>query len=232
MLSEMMGDPHELAQSPDLDWQTVWDRGWTAAAEAEDKPVEARTEFGLPLRTPGALLVPGSPAESAIPTSRTRQRSPSASNGGFHAAARPRCGAHLDREPFQRRAFRTVACPRYQPGSRAAMTVQSSYSPLDWLVSKFVREVPGVAHALLVSVDGLAVAASEHLPRERADQLAAVASGLASLATGAAQLFEGGQVLQSVVEMQNGFLLLMRVGDGSHLATLADAVVRHRSDRL
>lgn len=96
-----------------------------------------------------------------------------------------------------------------------------SGSPLDWLVSKFAREVPGVAHALLVSVDGLPVAASEHLPRERADQLAAVASGLASLATGAAQLFEGGQVLQSVVEMQNGYLLLMRVGDGSHLATLA-----------
>ena len=96
-------------------------------------------------------------------------------------------------------------------------------NPLDWLVSKFAREVPGVAHALLVSVDGLAIAASEHLPRERADQLAAVASGLASLATGAAQLFEGGQVMQSVVEMQNGYLLLMRVGDGSHLATLAGA---------
>ncbi|ETB55785.1 hypothetical protein O981_01645 [Mycobacterium avium 10-5560] len=53
--------------------------------------------------------------------------------------------------------------------------------------------------------------------------MAAVASGLASLATGAAQLFEGGQVLQSVVEMSNGYLLLMQVGDGSHLATLAAA---------
>ena len=97
----------------------------------------------------------------------------------------------------------------------------SAGNSLDWLVTKFAREVPGVAHALLVSVDGLPVAASEQLPRERADQLAAVASGLASLATGAAQLFEGGQVLQSVVEMQNGYLLLMRVGDGSHLAALA-----------
>ena len=94
---------------------------------------------------------------------------------------------------------------------------------LDWLVSRFAREVPGVAHAVLVSADGLLVAASEHLPQERADQLAAVSSGLASLATGAAQLFEGGQVLQSVVEMQNGYLLLMRVGDGSHLATLASS---------
>jgi predicted regulator of Ras-like GTPase activity (Roadblock/LC7/MglB family) len=92
---------------------------------------------------------------------------------------------------------------------------------LDWLVSNFARDVPGVAHAILVSVDGLLVAASEHLPQERADQLAAVSSGLASLANGAAQLFDGGQVLQSVVEMQNGYLLLMQVGDGSHLATLA-----------
>ncbi|GAB3004584.1 serine protease inhibitor [Mycobacterium bourgelatii] len=101
------------------------------------------------------------------------------------------------------------------------MTGGAAGSSLDWLVSQFARDVPGVAHALLVSVDGLPVAASEYLPPERADQLAAVASGLASLASGAAQLFEGGQVLQSVVEMQNGFLLLMRVGDGSHLATLA-----------
>lgn len=92
---------------------------------------------------------------------------------------------------------------------------------LDWLVSNFARDVHGVSHAVLVSADGLLVAASEHLPTERADQLAAVSSGLASLSTGAAQLFEGGKVLQSVVEMQNGYLLLMRVGDGSHLATLA-----------
>ncbi len=94
---------------------------------------------------------------------------------------------------------------------------------LDWLVSNFARDVPGVSHAVLVSVDGLLIAASEQLPRERAEQLAAVTSGgLASLAAGAAQLFEAGQVLQSVVEMAGGgFLLVMRVGDGSHLATLA-----------
>jgi predicted regulator of Ras-like GTPase activity (Roadblock/LC7/MglB family) len=78
-----------------------------------------------------------------------------------------------------------------------------------------------VSHAVLVSADGLLIAASEHMPGERADQLAAVTSGLASLSTGAAQLFDGGYVLQSVVEMENGYLLLMRVGDGSNLAALA-----------
>ena len=92
---------------------------------------------------------------------------------------------------------------------------------LDWLVSLFARDVAGVSHAVLVSADGLLIASSEHLPVERAEQLAAVSSGLASLSTGAAQLFDGGQVLQSVVEMENGYLLLMRVGDGSHLAALA-----------
>ncbi len=101
------------------------------------------------------------------------------------------------------------------------MRAETPNNSLGWLVSKFARDVPGVAHALLVSVDGLPIAASERLSRERADQLAAVASGLASLSTGAAQLFDGGPVLQSVVEMQKGYLLLMHVGDGSHLVTLA-----------
>ena len=79
------------------------------------------------------------------------------------------------------------------------------------------------ARIAAVLLSGLLVAASEHLPVERADQLAAVSSGLASLATGAADLFDGGRVVQSVVEMENGYLLLMRVGDGSHLAVLASA---------
>ncbi len=98
---------------------------------------------------------------------------------------------------------------------------QPDDNSLDWLVSAFARDVPGVSHAVLVSADGLLVAASEHLPVERADQFAAVSSGLASLSTGAAQLFDGGSVMQSVVEMENGYLLVMRVGDGSHLAALA-----------
>ena len=105
---------------------------------------------------------------------------------------------------------------------QAEMTaVETESRELDWVVNRFVDSVPGAAHAVLVSADGLLMAASEHMPIERADQLAAVASGLASLSTGAAQLFDGGYVMQSVVEMENGYLLLMRVGDGSNLATLA-----------
>ncbi|CAN5556911.1 roadblock/LC7 domain-containing protein [soil metagenome] len=97
---------------------------------------------------------------------------------------------------------------------------QSDPRQLDWLVSRFVDEVPDAAHAIRVSADGLLMAASADIPGERAEQVAAVSSGLASLAVGAARLFGGGAVLQTVVEMEHGYLMLMSVGDGSNLAVL------------
>lgn len=59
MLSEWLVDPHELSHSTDLNWQTVWDHGWSAAAAAQAAPVQERTPEGLPIRRPGARLVPG-----------------------------------------------------------------------------------------------------------------------------------------------------------------------------
>jgi predicted regulator of Ras-like GTPase activity (Roadblock/LC7/MglB family) len=97
---------------------------------------------------------------------------------------------------------------------------QTETRDLDWLVTRFVEESTEVAHAILVSADGLLMAASSSIPGERGEQLAAVSSGLASLAVGAARLFEGGAVMQTVVEMEHGYLMLMSVGDGSHLAVL------------
>ena len=82
--------------------------------------------------------------------------------------------------------------------------VTSSVQDLNWLITNFVERVPAVAHAIVVSADGLPLAFSEGFPPDRADQLAAVASGLSSLTQGAARVFEGGAVLQTVVEMDRG----------------------------
>jgi uncharacterized protein len=90
-----------------------------------------------------------------------------------------------------------------------------------WLVNDFTERVAGVSHAVVVSADGLLVATSQGFPRDRADQLAAIASGLVSLTQGAAHCFMGGQVRQTVVEMEGGFLFVMAIGDGSSLAVLA-----------
>ncbi|MFC0434375.1 roadblock/LC7 domain-containing protein [Kutzneria buriramensis] len=90
-----------------------------------------------------------------------------------------------------------------------------------WLLSSFTRRTPGAAHTIVVSSDGLLLCASDSLPRDRADQLSAVISGLQSLTSGAATLFDGGEVDQTVVEMRRGLLLAMSVSEGSCLAVLA-----------
>ncbi|MGH3761140.1 roadblock/LC7 domain-containing protein, partial [Actinophytocola sp.] len=78
------------------------------------------------------------------------------------------------------------------------MTTPSANQPgsFGWLITDFVRQVPGVAHAVVVSADGLLLAGSQGLPRDRAEQLSAVSSGLVSLTQGAARCFEAGGVNQ------------------------------------
>jgi predicted regulator of Ras-like GTPase activity (Roadblock/LC7/MglB family) len=97
----------------------------------------------------------------------------------------------------------------------------SSAQDLNWLITNFVERVPAVAHAIVVSADGLPLAFSAGFPEDRADQLAAVTSGLASLTQGAARVFEAGSVIQTVVEMEGGLLLVMAISNGSSLAVLA-----------
>jgi predicted regulator of Ras-like GTPase activity (Roadblock/LC7/MglB family) len=96
-------------------------------------------------------------------------------------------------------------------------------SDLSWLVANFAKRTPGVAHAMVVSADGLPVAVSDRLDRPRADQLAAIASGLASLTQGGARCIDGGLVTQTVVEMDRGLLVVMAISDGSCLTVLAGA---------
>ncbi|MGP4020479.1 roadblock/LC7 domain-containing protein [Saccharopolyspora sp. 5N708] len=97
----------------------------------------------------------------------------------------------------------------------------SQPSQFGWLVTDFTERVPGVAHAVVVSADGLLLTRSAKLPTDRADQLAAVASGLLSLTQGAARCFEAGTVTETVVEMERGLMLQMAISDGSCLTVLA-----------
>ncbi len=78
MLSEWLVDPTELADSEDLNWESVWDRGWSAAEAADEAPVLRHTEEGLPMREPGVRLVPGT-ADAAGQDAEQHQ------NGGAHS---------------------------------------------------------------------------------------------------------------------------------------------------
>ncbi len=104
------------------------------------------------------------------------------------------------------------------------MSVMSTQaSNINWLVNSFVERVPGVTEAVVVSSDGLPIAASTGLDRDAVDRFSAVSSGLIGLAYGAAGRFGGGAVTDVIVEMENAFLFVTGISDGSLLATVAQA---------
>lgn len=96
------------------------------------------------------------------------------------------------------------------------MTVDVNY-----LLNDFAARVPKVTHIVAVSVDGLLVAHNQVLPRDAAERLAAIASGLVSLLHGAAKNLEAGQVVSNLTELAGGFMFVMSVSSGASLLTLA-----------
>jgi predicted regulator of Ras-like GTPase activity (Roadblock/LC7/MglB family) len=94
---------------------------------------------------------------------------------------------------------------------------------LSWLLDDLVSRVAEISMAVILTRDGLVSGASRGMTREDAEHLSAMAAGLQSLARGAGQHFGGGQVRQTIVEMENSFLFVTAAGEGSCLAALASA---------
>ncbi|MFC6066183.1 roadblock/LC7 domain-containing protein [Streptomyces ochraceiscleroticus] len=92
---------------------------------------------------------------------------------------------------------------------------------LSWLLTGLVQRVPHARSALLLSSDGLVKAAHGFEP-DSADHMAALASGLYSLARSAGVRFgDGDDVLQVVVELESTLLFVSTAGSGANLAVLA-----------
>jgi uncharacterized protein len=94
---------------------------------------------------------------------------------------------------------------------------------LGWLLDNLVAQVANVRRALVLSRDGLVVAKSQNMGREEGDRLSALAAGVQSLARGAGQQVGGGDVRQTIIEMDSAFLFVMAAGQGTCLAVLASA---------
>ena len=93
---------------------------------------------------------------------------------------------------------------------------------LAWLLSDLVARVRHTRSTVLLSADGLTKAV-HGLDQGSAERLAAIASGLFSLARSAGAEFGGGDVVRQVVaELDDGLLFVSSAGFGSVLAVLAD----------
>lgn len=101
--------------------------------------------------------------------------------------------------------------------------ISTEAANFNWLLESFVTTVPDVRHTLVVSADGLLMAMSDDLDRTSGDQLGAVVAGMSSLTKGAARQLRAGEVRQAIIEMDDLFMLLMNISDGSVLAVVADA---------
>ncbi|MGF1431997.1 roadblock/LC7 domain-containing protein [Kitasatospora sp. LaBMicrA B282] len=95
---------------------------------------------------------------------------------------------------------------------------------LDWLLEHLLADTPDAKHALVLSADGLKLCHSAGLSIDQADQLAAIASGIQSLAHGASIEFGDGTggVRQSMTEFHGGILCIVEAGHGAHLAVVTD----------
>jgi uncharacterized protein len=94
---------------------------------------------------------------------------------------------------------------------------------LSWLLDNLVNQVEHVQRALVLSRDGLVVAASRGLTPEDSEHLSALAAGLQSLARGAGRHFRAGEVRQTIIEMDFAFLFVIAAGRGTCLAVLTSA---------
>ena len=91
----------------------------------------------------------------------------------------------------------------------------------NWLLGKFAAETAGVLEAIAVSADGLLMAMSAGQERAGADRLAAITSGITSLAGGAARCYQLGSLNKVIVDMAHGYLLVSAISSGSVLGVIA-----------
>ncbi|NUS94035.1 MAG: HAMP domain-containing protein [Nocardia sp.] len=77
MVSEWLVEPATTQDQPRQDWTTPADSGWLAAEDAAKPSSDSKTANGLPIRRPGAQLVPGglAPVEDEAPRDPAEIRS-------------------------------------------------------------------------------------------------------------------------------------------------------------
>jgi len=92
----------------------------------------------------------------------------------------------------------------------------------NWLLDSFTSSTAGVREAIAVSADGLLMAMSNIADRANAERLAAVVSGMTSLAGGAANWYALGGLNRVVIDMTGGYLLVTAISAGSVLGVIAD----------
>lgn len=119
--------------------------------------------------------------------------------------------------------------PSAGQGGQAGQQAQPQAAPTDlraaaadftWLLNRFATETAGVVDAIAVSSDGLLIAVSQLRDHSDSERLAAIVSGMTSLAAGAAGNYGLGALNKVIIDMEDGHILVSAIGSGAVLGVV------------
>lgn len=99
-------------------------------------------------------------------------------------------------------------------------TTRMGAQDINWMLTNFSRNTPGVDQCIAVSSDGLLMATASNLDRASADKMAAIVTGLRSLADGASKVLNTGGLAQVIIEMGTAYLFVSAISGGATLGVV------------
>ncbi|MDG4860987.1 roadblock/LC7 domain-containing protein [Streptomyces sp. T-3] len=102
-----------------------------------------------------------------------------------------------------------------------APDMKAAAADFNWLLNRFATETAGVVDVIGVSSDGLLIAVSQLRGQADSERLAAIVSGITSLAMGASGNYGLGGLNKVIIDLENGHLLVSALGAGAVLGVVA-----------
>jgi predicted regulator of Ras-like GTPase activity (Roadblock/LC7/MglB family) len=98
--------------------------------------------------------------------------------------------------------------------------LRAAAADFTWLLNRFATETAGVVDAIAVSSDGLLIAVSQLRDAADSERLAAIVSGITSLAAGAAGNYGLGGLNKVIIDLEDGHVLVSAIGSGAVLGVV------------
>ncbi|MFD5628331.1 MULTISPECIES: roadblock/LC7 domain-containing protein [unclassified Streptomyces] len=99
--------------------------------------------------------------------------------------------------------------------------VKAAAADFNWLLNRFATETAGVVDVIGVSSDGLLLAVSQLRGQADSERLAAIVSGITSLAMGASGNYGLGGLNKVIIDLEEGHVLVSALGAGAVLGVVA-----------
>ena len=98
--------------------------------------------------------------------------------------------------------------------------LRTAAADFTWLVDRFATDTAGVVDAIAVSSDSLLIAASRLRDHADSERLAAIVSGMTSLAAGASGNYGLGGLNKVIIDLEGGHVLVSAIGCGAVLGVV------------